>query len=157
MTKFGIVKIVSGGQTGVDRAAFDFALENDFEIGGYVPKDRIAEDGIIDEKYVGLIETETSDYSERTARNVADSDATLILSNGSLAGGSKLTSELAEKYRKPHFYIDFSKIETNQALSKTSDWLSSINCEKLNVAGPRASEDAGIYDQTKRFLTFLFD
>ena len=152
-----VSKIVSGGQTGVDRAAFDFALENDFEIGGSVPKGRIAEDGPIDKKYVGLIETKTSDYSERTARNVTDSDATLILSNGKLRGGSKLTRELAERLQKPHFHLDFSCANSDQARNETLDWLSSINCPKLNVAGPRASEDPRIYDQTKRLLSKLFD
>lgn len=152
-----ISKIVSGGQTGVDRAALDFAIEKDFEFGGYVPKGRIAEDGKIDQKYIGLIETETSDSSERTARNITNSDATLILSNGKLAGGSKITEELAERLQKPHFHVDFSCANSDKALIETLDWLSSVYCLKLNVAGPRASEDPHIYDQTKRFLAQLFD
>ena len=73
-----ISKIISGGQTGADRAAMDFALENKIEIGGFVPKNRLAEDGRISEKYLNLVETETEDYAERTELNVKNSDATLL-------------------------------------------------------------------------------
>src|SRR5688572_30647391 len=103
-----IRKIISGGQTGADRGAFDFALENGFEIGGFVPKDRLAEDGRISEKYPNLIETETENPAERTELNVKSADATLILSHGELKGGSLLTLKFAEKYKKPFLHIDFS-------------------------------------------------
>ena len=149
-------RIISGGQAGVDRAAFDFALENKIEISGFVPKNRLAEDGKIPEKYPNLIETETEDYSERTWLNVEISDATLILSCGELVGGSKLTGEFAEKYRKPFLHIDFSILTIQQAIEETSKWLDSIECETLNIAGSRASEDAEIYAETKEFLEKLF-
>lgn len=150
------IKIISGGQTGADRAAFDFALENDFEIGGFVTKNRLAEDGGISEKYPNLIETGTEDYSERTEMNIKNSDATLILSHGELKGGSLLTKEFAEKYKKPFLHIDFSALPVEQAARKTQKWLDSIDCKTLNVAGSRASEDAEIYDKAKIFLQKLF-
>ena len=87
-----ISRIVSGGQTGADRAAFDYALANEIEIGGFVPKNRAAEDGAIPAKYPNLRETETEDSAERTRLNVLNSDATLIFSHGALAGGSRLTA-----------------------------------------------------------------
>ncbi|CAN5749400.1 putative molybdenum carrier protein [soil metagenome] len=151
-----IKKIISGGQTGADRAAFDFALENGFETGGFVPKNRLAEDGGISDKYVNLIEIETEDYAERTELNVKIADAALILSHGELKGGSLLTKQFAEKYEKPFLHIDFSTLPFEQAVERTQKWLDSLNCENLNIAGSRASEDAEIYDATKRFLQKLF-
>lgn len=149
-------KIISGGQTGADRAAFDFALENNIEIGGFVPKNRLAEDGKIPPEYKNLIETETENYAERTKLNVKNSDATLILSHGKLAGGSLLTKELAERYQKPFLHIDFSENAMKKAVEKTKIWLSSIFCENLNIAGARKSEDAIIYDKTREFLINLY-
>jgi Circularly permutated YpsA SLOG family len=150
------IKIISGGQTGADRAAFDFALENGFEIGGFVPKNRLAEDGRISEKYLDLIETETEIPAERTELNVKNSDATLILSHGDLKGGLLLTKEFAEKYKKPLLHIDFSTLPFEQATRKTQKWLDLIDCKNLNVAGSRASEDREIYDRAKTFLQKLF-
>ena len=147
-----ISKIISGGQTGADRAAFDFALENKIEIGGFIPKNRRAEDGRISERYLNLIETETENYAERTELNVKTADATLLLSHGKLKGGSLLTKEFAEKYKKPFLHIDFSALSMENAVEKTNKWLDSIDCKKLNIAGSRASEDAEIYETVKRFL-----
>lgn len=151
-----IEKIISGGQTGADRAALDFALKNGIETGGFIPKNRLAEDGIISRKYNNLIETETENYAERTELNVKSSDATLILSHGELKGGSLLTFRFAEKYKKPFLHIDFSALKIEQAAEKTQKWLDSIDCKKLNIAGSRASEDAEIYEKTKKFLDYLF-
>lgn len=150
--KFGVRRVVSGGQSGADRAALDFALENNFETGGWIPKNRLAEDGKIPEKYPNLRETETENPGERTESNVRDSDATLILSHGDLNGGSKLTFELAEKYRKPCLHIDFLKINMQTAMEKTRTWLDSNDVKVLNAAGARASEDERIYEKTKDFL-----
>ena len=91
-----IRRIVSGGQTGADRAALDAALGAGVPIGGWVPKGRRAEDGTIPERYSNLRETDTDLYETRTRWNVRDSDATLILSHGALAGGSKKTGAKAE-------------------------------------------------------------
>lgn len=150
------IKIISGGQTGADRAAFDFALENNFEIGGFVPKNRFAEDGRISESYPNLIETETGTPAERTELNVKNSEATLILSHGELKGGSLLTKEFAEKYKKPFLHIDFSALPFDHAARKTRKWLDSIDYKTLNIAGSRASEDSEIYDKAKTFLQKLF-
>ncbi|HEY0428940.1 MAG TPA: putative molybdenum carrier protein [Pyrinomonadaceae bacterium] len=151
-----IGRIISGGQTGVDRAALDFALENKIAIGGFVPKHRLAEDGIIPLKYVNLRESKTENPAERTALNVRTSDATLILSCGKLGGGSLLTKKFAEKYEKPFLHVDFLVLSMMDAERKTRKWLASIECEALNVAGPRASEDALIYELTGEFLKKIF-
>lgn len=149
-------KIVSGGQSGVDRAAFDFALEAGIEIGGFVPKNRLAEDGRISAKYANLIETQTENPAERTELNLINSDATLILSHGAPVGGSQATKEFAEKHHKPFLHVDFSSLTIDEAVIKTTEWLDSIECKTLNIAGSRASEDREIYEKTKVFLEKLF-
>jgi len=150
-----IRKIVSGGQTGADRAALDFALEEGIEIGGFVPKGRLAEDGRISDKYINLIETSSEDYSERTLLNVINSDATIILSHGELTGGSLFTKQCAEERQLPFLHIDFEKTDIEEAAEKAAVWLDSINCSVLNVAGSRESKDGEIYKKTKRFLHVL--
>jgi hypothetical protein len=152
-----IKTIVSGGQTGADRAALDFARENRIASGGFVPKGRRAEDGEISAGYPNLIETKTRNYAERTELNVQTSEATLIVSHGRLTRGSLLTKRLAAKHRKPFLHIDFTESKLDEAVEKTRNWLSSIKCRKLNIAGPRASTDAEIYQKTKAFLAALFD
>jgi Circularly permutated YpsA SLOG family len=151
-----IVKIISGGQTGADRAAFDFALENKIATGGFVPKNRLAEDGRIPDKYTNLQETDDENPSARTELNVKTSDATLILSHGKLRGGSLLTKEFAEKYKKPFLHIDFLLQPFDEAAQAAREWLASIEFENLNVAGARASEDAEIYVKTREFLEKVF-
>lgn len=152
-----VTKIISGGQTGADRAAFDFALENGFEIGGFVPKGRIAEDGTIPYKYPNLVETETSNYAERTEQNIINSDATIILSHGDLIGGSLLTKELAQEHKKSFIFIDFDEFDLQTTSEMGKEFLKFTKCKILNIAGLRASEDAEIYQKTKKFLTLLFD
>lgn len=154
--KLRLKKIISGGQTGVDRAAFDFALENGVEIGGHVPKGRRAEDGKISEKYPNLIETATRNYTERTELNVQTSDATLILSYSKLTGGSKLTRKFAGKHAKPFLHINFSDLTIENLVDKTQKWLALIKHENLNIAGPRASTDDRVYEMTKIFLKKVF-
>lgn len=151
-----IKTIVSGGQTGADRAAFDFALENGIEIGGFVPKGRRAEDGKISANYPNLIETVTRNYMERTELNVQNSDATLIVSHDRLTSGSLLTKKFAEKHQKPFLHIDLLKLTIEESAEKARKWLILIKCKTLNIAGSRASTDAEIYEKTKRFLAALF-
>ncbi len=154
--KLNVRKIVCGGQTGADRAALDFALENNYEIGGWIPKNRLAEDGTIPENYPNLRETTSENSAERTELNVRDSDATLIYSHGELTGGSKFTLEICEKYQKPHFHVDFENVDETEAVEKTRELLVSNDCRILNVAGSRHSEDSQIYEKTKSFLGKLF-
>lgn len=146
-----IEKIISGGQTGVDRAALDFAINNEIPHGGWVPKGRRAEDGVIPKRYE-VREAETADYSRRTELNVMDSDGTLILSHGELTGGSALTARLAEKHAKPCLHIDLNQQTEFQATVDISHWLHENQVEVLNVAGPRAGNDPKIYDATVNVL-----
>ena len=148
-------KIVTGGQTGADRAAWDAALEAGIAIGGFVPKGRLAEDGPIPDRYPGLIETNTTSSSERTRLNVVSSEGTLILSHGPPEGGAKLTNELAAQFNKPRLHIDLSAIGYGEAVIKITYWLDSGSIKVLNIAGPRASEDPKIYEATLSLLRGL--
>jgi len=138
-------KIVSGGQTGADRAALDVALEHGLEVGGWIPKGRLAEDGPISHRYGGLLETESADPSVRTALNVRDSDASLILSHGTLRGGSLLTLEEARKLGRSVLHIDLAATPQAAAARQLCEWLQRVDPSTLNVAGPRGSEDTAIY------------
>jgi len=143
-----IRKIISGGQTGVDRAALDAGLQLGIPIGGACPKGRKAEDGIIDPKYP-LQETSTSDYPERTRKNVQDADGTLILFYDHLSGGSALTKQLAEEQNKPVLALD---LQQNPSLGTVTDWINKHKIKTLNVAGPRESTHPGIYQTAYYFL-----
>jgi len=141
-------KIVSGGQTGVDRAALDVALELGLPCGGWCPKDRKSEDGPIPDRYP-LTETVSAAYPERTRRNVVDSDGTLVLTEGPASGGTALTIELATRHRKPCLVVDLSASSQPTAVRA---WADSHEVQILNVAGPRASENPGIYAWAVEFL-----
>jgi hypothetical protein len=139
-----ISKIISGGQTGADRAALDAAINVEVAHGGWIPKGRLTEDGPLPAEY-NLQEMPTKNYSKRTEQNVIDSDGTLILSHGKLTGGSKLTQESADKHKKPCLHIDLSKEIIYGAAIGITDWIEEHDIKILNVAGPRASKDPEIY------------
>ena len=139
-----IKKIISGGQTGADRAALDAAIKLMIPHGGWVPKGRLAEDGPISTKY-NLQEMPTDSYSTSTEQNVIDSDGTLIISHGELTGGSAFTRKMAMKHGKPWYHADLNKLPSFQAAMVIEDWISKNGIETLNVAGPRHSKDPIIY------------
>jgi hypothetical protein len=141
-------KIVSGGQTGVDRAALDVALSMGLPCGGWCPKGRRAEDGTIPPHYP-LVETPSEEYWERTLWNVRDSDATLILCLGVPRGGTALTLELAKSLKKPCFFVPLEEDFPARILKR---WLSEYAVEILNIAGPRESTCPGIYELSKIYL-----
>ncbi len=136
--------IVSGGQTGADRAGWDVALELGIEIGGWVPKGRRAEDGRIPARYTGLRETGSADPALRTVLNVRDSDATLIVSCGPLSGGSLLTFQEALRSGRPVLHLDLGALRPAEVEGRLREWLHAVDPAVLNVAGPRASHDRSI-------------
>jgi Circularly permutated YpsA SLOG family len=143
-----IEKIISGGQTGVDRAALDVALAMGIDCGGWCPKGRRAEDGAIPSRYP-LAETASPTYSQRTKRNVRDSDGTLILSRGQPRGGTLLTQRTALELGKPCLSIDLG---APAALAEIREWLDHNAVGVLNVAGPRESQSHGITLEATRLL-----
>lgn len=147
-----IEKIISGGQTGVDRAALDAAIEPKIPCGGWCPRGRKAEDGVIHERYP-LQKTPSDDYWERTEWNVRDSDGTLILSHGQPTGGTAYTIEYARKSKKPLLIFDLKAGSDKEAFQK---WIDENRIRILNVAGPRESHAAGeVYRKAKAILTSL--
>jgi hypothetical protein len=150
-----IEKVVSGGQSGADRAALDAAIEFGIQTGGWIPKGRRAEDGKIPVIYDTLQECDTRNYATRTALNVRDSDGTLIISRGPLSGGSLLTRDLAKRYGRPFLHINLENTSIEKAVEDVRAWLESFECRVLNVAGPRASSDPGIHLAVKELLTAL--
>ena len=136
--------IVSGGQTGADRGALDAALALNVPIGGWVPKGRLAEDGRIPDVYP-MQESDSPDYAVRTRLNVRDSDGTLIISHGSLRGGSAFTEQCALELGRPWMHVDLTAQSIEQALDGVRSWIARHEVLKLNVAGPRHSQDPEIY------------
>ena len=152
-TFFHIEKVISGGQTGVDRAALDVALELGISSGGWCPKGRKAEDGPIDTRYP-LQETTSANYSVRTENNVRESDGTLVLTRlGRASAGTALTIKVAQKQKKPCLVIGLLRRNDLETVKK---WVEANHIRVLNVAGPRESEIPGIHDKAFEFLKELF-
>lgn len=151
-----IAEIWSGGQSGVDRAAHDAALEMGVRIRGWIPRNRWAEDGRIADRYEGLVETESDDVSVRTELNVRDSDATLILTMGKPTGGTEWTRRCAMKHRKPFLVVDLESLDGAEAVRQASAWLDRLAAPaRLNVAGPRASKAPAVYERARAVLLQL--
>ena len=146
-----VARIISGGQTGVDRAALDVALELGIPCGGWCPRGRRAESGPVPDRYP-LRETPSRDYPQRTAWNVRDADATLVLTRGSLRGGTALTVRVARQMARPVWVVDL--LDT-PSLQSALAWLGLHRIAVLNVAGPRESENPGIADQARAYLRLL--
>lgn len=146
------MKIISGAQTGVDRAAIDTAISLGLDYGGSVPQGRKAEDGPIDKKYDKLTELDTPNYKARTEKNVIDADATIILTIGRPTGGTAFTVACAKKHHKPYLIVDLKDRSDRQIIEYIRQWLSSNRFNTLNIAGPRESKSPGIYEMAVNIL-----
>ncbi len=146
-------KVISGGQTGVDLAALDVALELGLACGGWCPRGRLNEQGRIDTRYP-LTETDSPRPAQRTEYNVRDADGTLIIARGPLTGGTALTREIAGKLGKPCLVIDPDRRWAARAVTV---WLADQRLCRLNVAGPRESGSPGIYEAALRLLREVLD
>ena len=148
----GLLKIVSGGQTGVDRAALDWALANGAACGGWCPLGRLAEDGIIDLRYP-LRETPETDPAQRTEWNVRDSDGTLIVSLAKrLVGGTRLTEVLAERLAKPHLVLAKTDGDLSTQVEALRRFIAENSIQVLNIAGPRASGEPSVGEYVRSLL-----
>ena len=133
------IKVVSGGQTGVDRGALDAALELKLQCGGWCPEGRLAEDGPIPEQYP-MQEVEGGDYRDRTRKNVLDSDGTAIIYFGEIEGGTESTLDDCVQLAKPYQLINGAETQPGQAAKLIADFVRDRGLQTLNVAGPRASK-----------------
>jgi hypothetical protein len=145
------VKIISGGQTGVDRAALDVALRYGIDSGGWCPTGRLDEFGRIPDRYP-LKELESGGLTERTLHNVKDSDGTVIIYPGKLSGGTEQTVKFCVEQQRPHELIEASAVSIENAAQLIADFVRANKIDILNVAGPRASEWPGGYDYASRVL-----
>jgi len=142
------LRIISGGQTGVDRAALDVALVLGLPCGGWCPRGRLAENGPIPDHYP-LAETPSHKYAQRTRFNVRDSDGTLVLTRGDPAGGTALTIGFAAEFGRPCKVIDLNEQPDPAAIA---EWISANRIIALNIAGPRESTAPGVYADALEFL-----
>jgi predicted Rossmann-fold nucleotide-binding protein len=171
------ITIISGGQTGADRAALDFAIEHGIAHGGWCPRGRLAEDGRIPPRYE-LTETTSRKYAQRTQWNVRDSDATVVFTIApQVSGGTALTFELARSFGKPTLHISREAIAAGnannavaangsaaameaaatEAAASLRQFLNEREIRRLNIAGPRASQEPQIAEFVCRVLQFAFD
>ncbi len=147
-----MLRVVSGGQTGVDRAALDAARAAGLPCGGWCPRGRRAEDGPIDRAYP-LTETPSEDYAQRTEWNVRDSDGTLVLTRGRPSGGTAFTITVARRQRRPLLVLDLADDPKPEEARR---WLEGGRIAVLNVAGPRESQSPGIGGEARGYLERLF-
>ncbi len=148
----GVRKIISGGQTGADRAGLDAAIDLEIDYGGSITKGRRTEDGTLPERYDKITELETTSYPARTEKNVVDSDATVIFTYTEIGAGSALTVELAKNHNKPHLHINLENMRNGDAIKDVSEWLDKVKPTVLNVAGSRESGANGIYNRVYGIL-----
>lgn len=151
-----LARIVSGGQTGVDRGALDAALAATFPCGGWCPEGRMAEDGAIPPHYP-LTELPGADYKQRTKRNVMDSDGTLVIYFGELSGGTEKTVRYCEELRKPVLVLDGDTLAPEEIAAMASEFVIANKIATLNVAGPRESTHAGAADYSRRTVSRLLE
>ena len=144
-------KIISGGQTGVDRGALDFAINQGIRHGGWCPLGRKAEDGVIPDLYL-LNETASSDYLERTRMNIETAGATLILTSPYFTPGTAQTIKLCAASGKPWWTETLFKVDRN----RIAKWLREVHPRTLNVAGPRESKCSGAQQEACRVLADVY-
>jgi hypothetical protein len=147
--KIDILKIISGGQTGVDRAALDVALKQRIPCGGWCPAGRLDEDGKIPDRYP-VKELKKGGNEERTFQNVHDSDGTVVIYFHELEGGTAYTVGCCIETRQPHRLIDAAKYSPEDAATLMVSFVRDHDIDILNVAGPRESEWAGSYAYASR-------
>lgn len=150
--------IISGGQTGVDRGALDAAIAKNVPCGGWCPKGRLAEDGVLDEKYP-LTELANSGYRARTRKNVEDSDATVVIYFGTIAlrSGTELTLATCIKKHRPYLLIDGEELSTTRTAERLVQFVYDIGVERLNFAGPRGSGVPNAHAYTQSAVEQMLD
>jgi len=144
-------KIISGGQSGVEIAALDAAIELDIPHEGWAYKRKRTEDGVLPEQY-NLKTIDMSSYHERLEKNIIDSDGTVILTHGQLIIGSKIIKDLANQHNKPCLYVDLTDCSINHAVSSIRKWIANNEIEAIYFTGSKSIGESGIYEETIRVI-----
>lgn len=147
MSHHKITKIISGGQTGADRAGLDVAIDLGMDYGGSLPSGRRTEDGYLSRSYTKMKEVKSRYYHVRTEKNVMDSDATIIFTYSRMGSGSALTIKKAEEHYKSCLHVNLDKQTDDEAVKIVTEWLDSVRPHTLNIAGSRESTAQGIYQR----------
>lgn len=151
------MKIISGGQAGVDRGALDASMALGVPVGGWCPRGRRAEDGEIPPKYDRLVEARSADYRERTKLNVCDADCTILLVDGRKIGpGTRLTERLCTQMKCPVILADVKSMVrggVDDDADVVAEFLLRHKPAIVNVAGSRESTNPGIQQRARRFMT----
>ncbi len=143
-----VIKILSSGQAGVERAALDVAIATEIDCGGWCAKGRMAEDGPLDAKYP-VVETNTMSATKSSEANIRDSDGTLLLVWGKMAGPTLKTAAIAARLNKSLFIANMSE---NPSVGEIEAWATKSKIKVLNVAGQKASEVPDAYNKAFKFL-----
>ena len=151
-----MVKIVSGGQTGVDQGALAAALAAGADCGGWCPDGRWSEEGPIPAVYP-VVELPGAGYRERTLQNVLDSDGTAIIHDGELEGGTRLTWVFCERHERPGVLINASALSQDQAVAVLVEFVTGSDLNVLNVAGPRASKWPGAFRNAQAVVAEMLE
>ena len=151
------VTIISGGQTGADRAALDFAIQHGIDHGGWCPRGRLAEDGPIHARYL-LEETPTDRYPQRTEWNVRDSDVTVLLTlSATMSKGTALTARKAEQVGRPWLQLSRdSAVSIEEMGTMLSAFVNRHRATRINIAGPRGSQEPAIGEYVRDVLAAAF-
>jgi len=148
-------KIISGSQTGVNRAALDVALDKSIPCGGWCPKGRLAEGGSLSKKYP-IVESKSSDDRIATELNILEGDGTLILTWGRPTGGTAMAGIITKRRGKPFLIIDLKEMyDIEKTIKETLNWIEEKRIEILNITGPRESRCPGIYRDAKELIEKL--
>ena len=151
-----VIKIVSGGQTGADRAGLDSAIDWGIAHGGWCPKGRKAEDGAIPQSY-DLLESTSANYLQRTEWNARDADATVIFTlRSDLTGGSKKTAEFAQKHGKPWIHLN-EEIGIEACATQLKSFIAEYDVKVLNVAGSRGSKEPRVATFVRAVIDLLLE
>jgi hypothetical protein len=145
------IKIVSGGQAGVERAALDAAMEAGVACGGWCAEGRTAEDGRIPDRYP-VCELAGAGYRTRVQQNVRDSDATLIIASGGPEDGTTKPARYCRFTKRPMILIDADTMEVEAAVTAVAEFIELHQVGVLNVAGPKASKRPGVYEYARRVV-----
>ena len=148
--------VVSGGQTGADRAALEAARDAGIETGGWVHLRGRAEDGALPDCYPNTKGMCSAVPAIRTRCDVIGSDDTAIFHHGNIFGGTRHTMEAVSEFGKTLLCLDLSKWSAAFAATRLLDWVTAEGVEVLKVAGPRQTEDRNIYSAVRAVLARAF-